>query len=107
MVRGTELGKWAQNVKLDLIYYFECELNQWLCSPKTIAFSQLKSLSWLRKERLCRLNEPRWLNVFTRHSGTKSYLMAGTQCMAGPWFPRWQVTIVSRKALLERGEGHR
>lgn len=41
MERGTELGKWAQDVKLDLIYCFEYNSNQWLGSPpkKTIAIS--------------------------------------------------------------------
>lgn len=39
MVRGTELGKWAQDVKLDLIYYFECNSNQWLSCPKPSYFS--------------------------------------------------------------------
>lgn len=38
MVRGAELGKWAQDVKLDLIYYFECNSNQWLGSPKPLHF---------------------------------------------------------------------
>lgn len=63
--------------------------------------SQLKSLSCLRKERLCRLNEFQWLNVFACHSGAKSYLMADTQFMAGPPFSQWQVTFVSGKALSE------
>lgn len=38
MERGTELGKWAQDVKLDLIYYFEYNSNQWLSSPKPSHF---------------------------------------------------------------------
>lgn len=62
---------------------------------------QLKSLLCLRKERLCRLNEFHWLNVFVCHSGAKSYLMADTQFMAGPPFSQWQVTFVTGKALSE------
>ena len=100
MVRGIELGKWAQDVKLDLIYYFECSSHQWLSSPKP-CISQLKSLLCLRKERLCGLNEFQWLNVFACHSGAKSYLMADTQFMAGPPFSQWQVTFVTGKALSE------
>lgn len=99
MVRGAELGKWARDVKLDLIYYFECNSNQWLSFPQNHCISQLKSLLCLRKERLCRLNEFQWLNVFARHSGAKSYLMADTQFMAGPPFSQWQVTFVTGKAL--------
>lgn len=33
-----ELGKWAQDVKLDLIYYIECNSNQWLSCPKPSHF---------------------------------------------------------------------
>ena len=99
MVSSTELGKWAQDVKLDLIYYFECNLNQWLSSPQNHCISQLKSLLCLRKERLCRLNEFQSLNVFARHSGAKSYLMADTQFMAGPPFSGWQVICVTRQAF--------
>lgn len=105
MERGTELGKWAQDVKLDLIYYFEYNSNQWL-SSQNHCISQLKSLLYLRKERLCGLNEFQWLNVFARHSGAKSYLMADTQFMAGPPFSQWQVTFVTGKAL-SQGEGQR
>lgn len=70
-------------------------------APQNHCISQLKSLLCLRKERLCRLNEFHWLNVFACHSGAKSYLMADTQFMAGPPFSQWQVTFVTRKALWE------
>lgn len=70
--------------------------------PQNHCISQLKSLLFLRKERLCRLNEFRWLNVFACHSGVKSYLMADTQFMAGPPLSQWQVTFVTGKALSER-----
>lgn len=99
MVWGAELGKWARDEKLDLIYYFECNSNQWLSSPKNHRISQLKSLLCLRKERLCGLNEFQWLNVFACHSGPKSYLMADTQFMAGPPFSQWQVTFIIGKAF--------
>lgn len=107
MERGTELGKWAQDVKLDLIYCFEYNSNQWLGSPQKNHrhFPQLKSLLYLRKERLCRLNEFQRLNVFARHSGAKSYLMADTQFMAGPPFSQWQVTFVTRERPFSEGEG--
>lgn len=70
-------------------------------APQNHCISQLKSLLCLRKERLCRLNEFHWLNVFVCHSGAKSYLMADTQFMAGPPFSQWQVTFVIGKALSE------
>lgn len=70
--------------------------------PQNHCISQLKSLLFLRKERLCRLNEFRWLNVFACHSGVKSYLMADTQFMAGPPLSQWQVTSVTGKALSAR-----
>lgn len=38
MVRGAELGKRVQDVKLDVIYYFECNSNQWLSSLKPLHF---------------------------------------------------------------------
>lgn len=70
-------------------------------APQNHCISQLKSLLCLRKERLCGLNEFQWLNVFARHSGAKSYLMADTQFMAGPPFSQWQVTFVTGKVLSE------
>ena len=53
------------------------------------------------------LNELQWLNVFVRHSGAKSYLMADTQFMAGPPFSQWQGTFVTRKGPFQRGRAHR
>ena len=51
MVRGTELGKWAQNVKLDLIYYIECNSNQWLSCPKPLQFPA-KIIAMLKKREI-------------------------------------------------------
>lgn len=82
---------------LDLLLWMQ--LKSMALLPKNHCISQLKSLLCLRKERLCRLNEFQWLNVFVPHSGAKSYLMADTQFMAGPPFSQWQVTFVSEKAL--------
>lgn len=90
MVSSPALRKWAQDVKLDLIYYFECDLNQWLSYPpgkkKHCDFPAEIIVMVKEKGDYARLNEFHSLNVLARHSGLKSYLMADTQFMAGPPF---------------------
>lgn len=91
---GCEVG-------LDLLLWMQLKSMAQL--PKIHCISQLKSLLCLRKERLCGLNEFQPLNVFARHSGAKSYLMADTQFMAGPPFSQWQVTFVTGEGPFRGG----
>ena len=95
---GSGMGSW------DLIYYFECNLESMaqLPPPKKPLHFPAEIIVMVKEKRdYAGLNEFQWVNVFARHSGAKSYLMADTQFMAGPPFSQWQVTFVTAKALSE------